>query len=264
MDNRHVGHAHGAGQLERGLQPTGRGQIVQHRPGLVDHDQPLAVHDLRPMTPAATRSRRSSAPPAPETRTRPTGRERSPGRRGPIPGRWARRTFPPGRLRPAGAAPTPPDGHRAPGRRRRCAPWRPAPGRGRAGPLPGRAGWAERPAAASARTASSTAVRSGGESGRPSDDAASEQASSARRRQRRRPPGRWRPRLGPRSHPSGRSRRRRAAPPSGRSSGLRRIDPPGASRSGVPPHASARAPYSPLGSTIQAWRPQATCRHTRS
>ncbi len=42
---------------------------------------------------------------------------------------------------------------------------------------------------------------------------------------------------------------------------MSRIDPPGASRSGVAPHARASGPYSPFGSTIHACRPHATWRH---
>ena len=55
VHHRHVGDAHRPRQLERGLQPAGRGQVVQHGPGLVDDHQPLAARPLRPGSPATSR-----------------------------------------------------------------------------------------------------------------------------------------------------------------------------------------------------------------
>ena len=88
---------------------------------------------------------------------------------------------------------------------------------------------------------------------RPSDDAASEQASSARRR---RAPAGVGSRVGSRGPSAAADAGADLLRPGARSSGLSRTAPPGARRSGVLPHASARGPYSPLGSTIQACRPE--------
>ena len=47
------------------------------------------------------------------------------------------------------------------------------------------------------------------------------------------------------------------------SSGFNRMAPPGRSATGRTPHASARSPYSPLGSTTQARRPKTACRQRK-
>ena len=88
-----------------------------------------------------------------------------------------------------------------------------------------------------------TAVRSAGPRSRRRDVAANEHSNSARRRT-----------AGGSASPVPDS----TPGPPGPSRGLRRMGPPGARRRVVPPQASARDRYSPLGSTTHAWRPK-TC-----
>ena len=67
-----------------------------------------------------------------------------------------------------------------------------------------------------------------------------------------------------RRRPVGSGPRGPASSPSGPgSSGFNRMAPPGRSATGRTPHASARSPYSPLGSTTQARRPNTAWRHRK-
>ena len=210
----------------------------------------------RPGWPAASRWRRSSARPGPARRTPPTDRARPPERPGPSRARSARRTCRPGRPRPAGAAPGPPGGRRAarPAASVRTVAARAGSGSSRAATTPGSVGSAGPGRHGADGQLDRGALRRG------------ERPAQRRRGQRA-------DQLGPPAHEPASPAARRPAPgrgagadpgpaPGGQVERVEAHDPPGASRSGVAPHASARAPYSPLGSTIHACRPNATWRQT--